>query len=128
MRMPAFGIIQGLSRIFQSDTSLEMFRRMCFTRYFEEGVVESVKRGSIKCIVYLSSGQEAIAAAMSLVISDFMIFAQHRCHATYLSFGGNPIKLRMNYWACLGVLAAGGLDQTAFSIMRRMLLCMDIMA
>lgn len=94
MRIPAFGIIPGLSRIFQSDISLEMFRRMCLTRYFEEGVVESVKRGSIKCLVYLSSGQESISAAMSLVIPDFMIFAQHRCHATYLSFGGNPLKLR----------------------------------
>lgn len=94
MRMPAFRIIPGLSRIFQNDISLEMFRRMCLTRYFEAGVVEAIKKGSIKCIVYLSSGQESISAAMSLVIPDFMIFAQHRCHATYLSFGGNPIKLR----------------------------------
>lgn len=94
MRSGTFGIVPNLPKIFNQDVSLEIFRRMCLVRYFELGIIRAVKEGTIAYPIYLSSGQEAIAAAMSLVIPEFMIFAQHRCHATYLSFGGNPIKLR----------------------------------
>lgn len=88
------GIISDISSRFNSEISLEIFRRMCRVRYFETGVVEAVKEGFLTYPVYLSLGQEVISAAMSLVIPKFQIFAQHRCHATYLSFGGNPLKLR----------------------------------
>ena len=47
----------------------------------------------IKIPIYLSAGQEFISASLATIISDFckvkpLIFAQHRCHSTYLSFGG----------------------------------------
>jgi pyruvate dehydrogenase E1 component alpha subunit len=44
--------------------------------------------------VYLSMGQESIPAALAEEIGGYMIFAQHRCHAAYLAFGGDPAKLR----------------------------------
>jgi pyruvate dehydrogenase E1 component alpha subunit len=56
-------------------------------------VIDSVQNKLIDYLIYLSSGQEAIPAALSAVLSGFMIFAQHRCHGTYLAFGGNPEKL-----------------------------------
>lgn len=94
MRSSLFNIIPNIAQTFKSDISLEIFRRMCLSRYFEMGLIEAVKEGFVIYPVYLSSGQEAIAAAISLVVPEFMIFAQHRCHATYLAFGGNPVKLR----------------------------------
>ena len=94
MRSSTFGIVPDLSNTINQDVSLEIFRRMCLVRYFETGIIEAVKNGAITYPIYLSSGQEAIAAAMSLIIPEFMIFAQHRCHATYLSFGGNPARLK----------------------------------
>lgn len=94
MRTSTFGLIPNASKSVSADISLEMFRRMCVVRYFESGVIDSVQKKYIDYLVYLSTGQEAIAAAVSLVIPDFMIFAQHRCHGTYLSFGGDPSKLR----------------------------------
>ena len=94
MRSSTVGVIQNLPQTFDHGISLEMFKRMCLSRYFDFGLIEAVKEGFVKYPVYLSLGQETTAAAMSLVIPEFKIFAQHRCHATYLSFGGNPLKLR----------------------------------
>lgn len=94
MRSKDFGVISGLSKKYCKETSLELFRKMCAIRYFEQEVIESVQAKYIDYLVYLSSGQEAIAAAMSVALQGFMIFAQHRCHGTYLAFGGNPAKLR----------------------------------
>ncbi|MFA5083871.1 MAG: thiamine pyrophosphate-dependent enzyme [Candidatus Paceibacterota bacterium] len=70
-----------------------MFRRLCFARYFELKVAEAYKEGLIYSPIYLSIGQESIAAALSTIIPGYYIFAQHRCHSTYLAFGGDPVKL-----------------------------------
>ncbi|KKQ78249.1 MAG: hypothetical protein US99_C0028G0003 [Candidatus Daviesbacteria bacterium GW2011_GWF2_38_6] len=107
MRSGTFGIVRNLSKIFNQDVSLEIFRRMCLVRYFESGIIRAVKEGTFAYPLYLSSGQEAIAAAMSLVIPEFMIFAQHRCHATYLSFGGDPVKLREELFGLPGGTSGG---------------------
>lgn len=94
MRSANYGVIQNLAQLMNTDDILKIFHRMCISRYFDLGVVEAVKNKKITIPIYLSLGQESIAAAMSIVIPDYMIFAQHRCHATYLSFGGDPVKLR----------------------------------
>ena len=89
-----YGVKPGLAKLAKEEMSLKVFYRMCLARYFDVGVVDAVNQGRVTVPVYLSLGQEAIAAAMSLVIPDYQIFAQHRCHATYLAFGGDPAKLR----------------------------------
>ena len=94
MRAPTSSIIPNLAQSFSHDVSLNIFRRMCLVRYFELGVINAVNDGFIPYPIYLSLGQESIAAALSIVIPDYMIFAQHRCHAVYLALGGSPEKLR----------------------------------
>ena len=94
MRSSTFGIVPNLSKIINQEVSLVIFRRMCLVRNFELEIIKAVKEGFVIYPVYLSLGQEAIAASISMVIPEFTIFAQHRCHATYLAFGGNPVKLR----------------------------------
>lgn len=76
-----------------TEKLLEIFRKMCFTRYFEEEVIKAVDQGLIKCLVYLSIGQEAISSAVSTFFPSDLIFAQHRAHSVYLAFGGDPGKL-----------------------------------
>lgn len=107
MRSSTFGIVPDLSNTINQDISLEIFRRMCRVRYFEKGLIEAVKNGTITYPIYLSSGQESIAAAMSLVIPEFMIFAQHRCHATYLSFGGDTERLKDELFGLPGGTSGG---------------------
>ncbi len=93
-RTSDFGIIRGAAGKIERAVLLEIFRRICRIRYFEKGVIEAGRDKFLTYQVYLSSGQETIPAAISLVVPDFMIFAQHRCHGTYLAWGGSPSKLR----------------------------------
>lgn len=87
-------MLPELSRSADPGQSLEVFRRMCRSRYFELGALRAAEARQLNSNVYLSLGQESIAAALSLTLAEFIIFAQHRCHATYLAFGGDPAKLR----------------------------------
>jgi pyruvate dehydrogenase E1 component alpha subunit len=94
MNLSAVGLVPDIAKSFSKKQSLEMFRRMCNTRYFEFKVLEAYDKGLVNCPIYLSIGQESISAAISTVFSDCLIFAQHRAHSVYLSFGGDPVKLR----------------------------------
>jgi len=76
---------------------LEIFKKASLCRNFEEQVIINVNNKNIKTPVYVSAGQEFIAAAISTICKKKkikpLIFPQHRCHSTYLAFGGNIIKL-----------------------------------
>lgn len=88
MRSHDFGIIENISRTFSSEISRELFRKICVARNFETKVKEAFDKGFIKMPIYLSFGQEAVSAALSLSFPRVSLFAQHRCHDLYLSYGG----------------------------------------
>jgi|TARA_B110000027_G_C16059903_1_gene273933 acetoin:2,6-dichlorophenolindophenol oxidoreductase subunit alpha len=75
----------------------EVFKKTALNRQFELNVFENVKDKKINLPVYLSAGQETISASLSEIcrINQIkpLLFPQHRCHSTYLSFGGNIEKL-----------------------------------
>lgn len=76
------------------ETALELtLYKASFCRAFETKVQEYAKKGVITCPIYLSLGQEILAAVISGWYPDAVIFAQHRSHSTYLCFGGNPEEL-----------------------------------
>ncbi|MBI2118325.1 MAG: hypothetical protein HYT97_01710 [Elusimicrobia bacterium] len=93
MRSPQLGIIDALPQTFSQTQTLEMFRKCCVNRHFEIETAKVYDTGVIKMPIYLSLGQEHIPAAISTVTKDFRIFAQHRGHSYYLSFGGDMRKL-----------------------------------
>ena len=70
---------------------LDIFKKASLCRNFEELVYDYIKQSKFKCPIYLSAGQEFIPAAISSMINGIepLIFAQHRAHHTYLSFGGD---------------------------------------
>jgi TPP-dependent pyruvate/acetoin dehydrogenase alpha subunit len=77
---------------------IETFKIASLCRNFEIKVFEAIRDKKIKIPVYLSGGQEYISATLSNIIKNNLkikplIFAQHRCHSTYLSFGGDKVKL-----------------------------------
>ena len=81
-----------------SKMHLNIFKKASICRHFEMCVYENVQQKNITFPVYLSAGQEFISAALSEIILNKLkikplIFAQHRAHSTYLSFGGNIDKL-----------------------------------
>lgn len=95
MRAENYGIVKGASGMFTKEETLELFTKMCAIRYFEEEVKKSYDAGLMYMPVYLSLGQEAIAAALSVALKNKKpsIFAQHRAHGTYIAFGGDLKKL-----------------------------------
>lgn len=100
MRSPYFNVPPNIAKQFSSEVSLNMFERMCMVRFFEQGVIHAVEKKEITYPVYLSSGQEAVAAALSMEIRDYAVFSQHRAHDIYLTFGGLPERLKDELMGC----------------------------
>ena len=59
---------------------------------FERWVVKN--KDDIKGPVYLSWGQEHIAAHIHTLYPNAMVFPQHRCHSWYIAYGGDIQKLK----------------------------------
>lgn len=78
-----------------NETRLEIFRKASLCRNFEEVVYSYIEKKTFKFPIYLSAGQEFIAATLATFYKNLnpAIFAQHRCHHTYLSFGGDMAEL-----------------------------------
>src|SRR3989344_2035923 len=89
MRSKNTGIISGIYESFTESENLEMFEKICKIRYFELNAAKANISGLMKMPVYLSLGQESIPAAISTILKDPLIFAQHRAHGYYIAFGGN---------------------------------------
>lgn len=94
MRSPTYNVPDKLAQSFPIDQSLAMFDRMTLVRYFEAGIIQAVQEKRMSPMVYLSSGQEAVAAALAPTIRNWQIFPQHRAHDLYLAIGAPPIRLR----------------------------------
>ena len=92
-RSPDYGMIDGLAARCPTARSLEMFRRMCLTRHFDLRARQAQIAGDVECLLYLSVGQEAVAAAVSVAMTGAYVLGQHRAHSAYLSFGGRPERL-----------------------------------
>lgn len=77
--------------------NIQVFKKSSLCRNFENETYKNVEKKIIKFPVYLSAGQEYIASTIACVMSDMGvkpdIFVQHRCHSTYLAFGGNILEL-----------------------------------
>jgi len=74
---------------------LNVFKRASLCRNFEEEAYKRASKGLFKSPIYLSAGQEFAAATLAEIYKDKkpLLFAQHRAHSTYLSFGGDPARL-----------------------------------
>ena len=94
LRSATLGHIPGLPAKFGPEFALKLFKKGNFCRHFEYKVREAGEKKIFTIPFYLSIGSEFNAAALSLVLSGYKIFGQHRCHSLYLSFGGDPAALR----------------------------------
>lgn len=92
-RSANLGLIPSLAEGFPRPQTLEIFRKTCVNRHFELQTAKVHQTGIIKMPIYLSLGEEHISAAIASVTTDLLIFAQHRAHSYYLSFGGDLPRL-----------------------------------
>lgn len=95
MRRPDLGKIDGILGATPKEVSLDLFRKMCLTRYFDLRARRAQDDGDVEALIYLSVGQEAPAAGVATAFGDQrrLVTAQHRGHSVYLSFGGRPERL-----------------------------------
>jgi len=93
LRSPTLGVFPELYNSSDSEWALRVFSQTCYNRAFEMQVADAAKKGRIRIPVYLSAGQEHIPAVLAEILGPINIFAQHRAHSYYLSFGGDPGKL-----------------------------------
>ena len=89
MRSRDYGMIPNVSERFSEAQSLEMFEKIALIRAFELNIKKAFDAKMIKMPIYLSFGQESVAAALSTVFKGPAIFGQHRCHDLYLAYGGD---------------------------------------
>jgi TPP-dependent pyruvate/acetoin dehydrogenase alpha subunit len=67
-----------------------MFRDMLRIRMVEEEIAARYRQETMRCPVHLSIGQEAVAVGVSAALERTdQIVSTHRCHAHYLSKGGD---------------------------------------
>ncbi len=92
-RDPAFGGLPGLTESINAERMLGVFAQTAFNRAFEFEVAAAFEQRHIRAPIYLSIGQEHIPAAIASAHREWQIFAQHRAHSYYLSFGGNEESL-----------------------------------
>jgi pyruvate dehydrogenase E1 component alpha subunit len=78
-----------------SDTELiDLWSQWTFNHAFEMQVYKAVESKKIYVPTYLSIGSEHIPVCLYQVFPDANIFAQHRAHSYFLSYGGSPERLR----------------------------------
>lgn len=70
-----------------------VFAQTAFNRAFELEAARAFDDKRMSAPIYLSVGQEHIPAAIASVQREWQIFAQHRAHSYYLSFGGDASAL-----------------------------------
>lgn len=74
-----------------------IYEKAALCRAFEEECERQIRAGRVHCPVYLSTGQEYVAATVAVWCEEYsvtlQIFIQHRAHSVYLAFGGNPADL-----------------------------------
>lgn len=70
--------------------SIELYKRMKLIRSTEETIAEKYDEQKMRCPTHLSTGQEAVSAAVGLALrpDDFAV-STHRCHGHYLGKGGS---------------------------------------
>ncbi|OUT97679.1 MAG: hypothetical protein CBC01_05465 [Betaproteobacteria bacterium TMED41] len=75
------------------DILIEIFKTSSLIREFESSVYERVEKKILRGPVYLCAGQEYISSTLAFffrkVKLKLQLFPQHRCHGTYISFGGD---------------------------------------
>jgi len=74
----------------KAELGLRLLRHMHRVRAVEEEIAERYPEGKMRCPTHLSTGQEAVPAALAecLLPSDFAV-STHRGHAHYLAKGGD---------------------------------------
>ena len=117
VRKPDYHVTPGAIDLFSKETVLSVYRKMAEARAFEACIVRAGKGGRFKIKVHMSSGQEAVSAALAVVVPSYQYFVQHRSMDTFLALGGLPEQVR-DEMLCLDTGCCGGRIGGTFNLHR----------
>lgn len=103
--------------LFPKETILLVYSKMAESRAFEDCIVRAGKSGRFKIKVHMSSGQEAVSAALAVAAPAYQYFVQHRSMDIFLAMGGPPEEVR-DEMLCLDTGCCGGRIGGAFNFHR----------
>lgn len=89
MKRSEVGLLPERPGRIPADPALRIFAKAALCRAFELKTAEVFKQGLIRVPIYLSVGQEMVAAVVSEAFAGCRIFGQHRAHAHYICHGGD---------------------------------------
>lgn len=93
MRDKDLNVISGAINEIDEQTTLRVYEKIYFLRMMEKKMIEAQKSNRIIGQLFLSSGEEAVSAAVSERLAKYQYFAQHRSEDWYLSLGADPQQL-----------------------------------
>lgn len=114
IRRPNYHVIPEAIDLLPKETILSVYRKMAESRAFETCIVRAGERGRFKIKVHMSSGQEAVSAALSVATPTYQYFIQHRAMDSFLAMGGPPEEIRDEI-LCLDTGCCGGRIGGAFN-------------
>ena len=78
----------------EKNIKLELYSKMVLIRAIEEMIAERYDQQKMRCPTHLSTGQEAVSAAVGLALEDKdLAVSTHRSHGHYLGKGGNISRM-----------------------------------
>lgn len=99
---------------FSKEDILSVYQKMTEVRFFEECIVKANNKCKFKIKVHMSTGQEAVSAAVGVAIPEYQVFVQHRSMDIYVALGG-PVEQLRDEIMCLDSGCCGGKIGGAFS-------------
>lgn len=78
----------------EKNIALKIYRKIALARKMDLCVIDAVEKNKVIAPVYLSLGQESVAAVLSEFIYGEMVFTQHRSHDLYVSLGADLVEFR----------------------------------
>ncbi len=79
---------------YEKSFLLSLYRTMLTIRFSEESFIAPLLDGTVRCPVHLTSGEEAIAAGISALLTpEDKVFGNHRSHGHFLAKGGSVAGL-----------------------------------
>jgi len=102
-----YNLIEDAISEFSKEEILLVYEKMTRARAFEHCIVQASKRNTYQIKVHMSSGQEAVSAALAVTVPEYQYFIQHRSMDIFLALGGSPEELRDEI-SCLPGGCVGG--------------------
>ena len=89
-----YNIISSAITEVKKSEALKVYESMVKARKFEDYIVKVGSGGRFKIKVHMSSGQEGVAAALSVAASEYQYFIQHRSMDLYIALTNHPELVR----------------------------------